>query len=164
MNPIPQRRVMSSNPRMGRAWVITREGTRIQSSVVGIITARTSPDSMKGRIEWLYALLSQRAIDHFHAARYTDPSKPYPAKYLTTNTGAPVTSTIFCGHNHFLVARLAREISIIDGDQETPRLRWIEPDRLICDEQTLGVVQTIPGQQKEAPFSLPLLSNQSQTV
>jgi hypothetical protein len=42
---------------MKSAWVITQEGTRRATGVIGIFSARKSADIAKEYVEWLYALL-----------------------------------------------------------------------------------------------------------
>ena len=84
-----------------------------------------------------------------------DPN-PYEAQYMTTNTGVPVQHTIMCGHNPYLVARLAKDVSLIDTDDEQPILKWTGPDRLVCDRDTHRIVEKVSGGTYEAPVHLPL--------
>jgi hypothetical protein len=135
---------------MGSAWIITQEGTRHKTEVIGILSARNSPDKIKAYIEFIYALFHCNAEEHMSAARYNKPWNPYEAEYNRTNTGVRVQSTIFCGHNPYLVARLARGISL--QQEEPPRLQWTEPDRI---EITGTKITRTPGIKMEALVSLP---------
>jgi hypothetical protein len=135
---------------MGSAWIITQEGTRHKTEVIGILSARNSSKKIKGYVELLYALFHYDAEEHMSVVRYNKPWNPYKAEYNRTNTGVRVQSTMFCGHNLYLVARLAKELSLLQG--EPPRLRWTEPDRI---EITGTKITRIPGLKREAAVSLP---------
>jgi hypothetical protein len=141
--------------RMKRAWVITQEGTRQSVEVVGVLSARKSGKTVKEYVEWLYALLNYGPIEHLDLAKYRDPTNPYEAEFTRTNTGVPVESLMFCGHNPFLVARLGKNLELIDADGSSV-LIWTNPDRLVCDERTLHVKEKVPGAICQAPVHLPL--------
>src|ERR1019366_6053138 len=148
-NGVPKFR---TQPRMKSAWVITQEGPWQSAEVVGIISARKSASTIKEYIEWLYALLHYEPDRHLDLAKYKKQPNPYDAQYHTTNTGIPVGTTIRCGDNPFLVARLAKNVALTDSDGEEPVLKWTEPDRLVCDEHTPGlIVEKIPGVACPAP-------------
>lgn len=138
------------------AWVITQEGTQHETEVVGILSARKSAKLAKQHVEWLYALLHYGPADHMRLAHYNSPQNPYRAEFLTTNTGVPVDNTIMCGHNPWLVARLAKNVTLIDADGDQPLLRWTNPDRIVCDRDRIGIFERVPGQTEEAPARLPL--------
>lgn len=135
---------------MMRAWVITQEGTRHETEVIGILSARKSPKLAMQYVEWLYALLHYAPAGHMDLAQYKSPSNPYEAQYDST------CGTIMCGHNPFLVARLARSATLIDADGDQPRLKWTNPDRIVWDKHTLRVVEKVSGMTCEAPIRLPL--------
>lgn len=141
---------------MKSAWVVTQEGTRQTIEVIGILSARKGANSAKEYVEWLHALLHCGPAEHMDLAKYQKPSKPYEAKYMTTNTGVPVQHTITCGHNPYLVARLARDVSLVDVDGEQPILKWTNPDMPVCDKNTRRIVDTLPGSTHQAPVHLPL--------
>jgi hypothetical protein len=141
---------------MKRAWIITQEGPRTPTEVIGILSARKSSKIIKDYVEWLYALLHYSADDHLNMARYSSPTNPYEAKLWVTNTGVPVQTLMFCGHNPYLIARLASNVSIVNTSQDIFSLKWTEPDRLICDPQKLYVVDRIPGETVQFPVNLPL--------
>ena len=141
---------------MKSAWVITQEGTRHPQVVVGIISSRKSAQQIKEYVEWLYALLNYGPEDHLAQARYHNPYNPYKACFWQTNTGAPVDTLMMCGGNPHLVARRAKNIRLVESDGEQPLLEWTQPDRLVCDPQTLHVKEKIPGMTLQAPVHLPL--------
>jgi hypothetical protein len=141
---------------MKTAWVITQEGTQHETEVVGILSARKSENVVKQHVEWLYALLHYGPAEHVSLAQYNSPSNPYEAQFMTTNTGVPVQNTMMCGHNPYLVARLAKNVTLIDSDSDQPRLKWANPDRIVCDTDTLRVIERVPGGTCEAPVRLPL--------
>lgn len=139
---------------MKSAWVITQEGTRHSTEVVGILSARKSAKKIKEYVEWLYALLHCGPSTHFDCAKYYKPINPYEAEYDRTNTGVPVSSTLRCGDNPYLVARLAKDV-VLTGEGEEPVLMWTNPDRLVCDQQTRRIVEKVPGGKYQAPVHLP---------
>lgn len=142
---------------MKSAWVITQEGTRQEPEVIGILSARKGAQLVEQHVEWLYALLHYEATEHMGLAKYNSPSIPYKVQYITTNTGVPVDNTMMCGHNPFLVARLAKNVTLIDADDgQSYRLRWTNPDRIVCDKDTHRIVEKVPGGTYEAPVRLPL--------
>src|ERR1700730_8800889 len=128
---------------MTSAWVITQEGTRLETEVIGILSARKSANLAKQHVEWLYALLHYGPAEHMGLAQYNSPSNPYEAQFMTTNTGVPVENTIVCGHNPFLVARLAKDVTLVDTVGVQPRLKWTNPDRIVCDRQTHRIVEKV---------------------
>jgi hypothetical protein len=123
-------------PHMKSAWVITREGPRHSTEVIGILSSRKSVKDIKAHLEWFYALLHCSPHAHLNCARYRNPEVPYEAEYGTTNTGIPVGSLLRCGDNPYLVARLAKNVSLVDVSEYVSILKWTEPDRLVCDAQT----------------------------
>lgn len=145
------------SPNMKSAWVITQEGTRHSTEVIGILSSRKSAKDIKANLEWFYALLHSSPSAHLNFARYKNPEVPYEAEYGTTNTGIPMDSLVTCGHNPYLVARRAKNVFLIDVSENASVLKWTNPDRLICDEQTPpNIVEKIPGAICEAPIHLPL--------
>ncbi len=148
-------REASSNT-MKRAWIITQEGTRQSREVIGILSARKSAKTIKAYLEWLYALLNYSASGHIDFSNYRKPAVTYKAEFWTTNTGVPMETLMLCGHNPHLVARLAKDVTLIEADGEQPVLKWTQPDRLICDKDTRQIVEKIPGLPLQAPVHLPL--------
>ena len=141
---------------MKSAWVITQEGTRHDTEVIGILSARKGSQVAKEYVEWLYGLLHYGPAEHMGMAKYQKPSNPYEARFMTTNTGVPVSDTILCGDNPYLVARLAKDLSLIDGGDDRPVLRSTDPPRLVCDKDTHRVIEKVPGGTFRAPTHLPL--------
>lgn len=141
---------------MKSAWVITQEGTRHDTEVVGILSARKGSDTAREYVEWLYALLHYGPAEHIGLANYRKSANSYKAQFMTTNTGVPVLHTITCGHNPYLVARLARDVSLVDAHGERTKLKWTNPDMPVCDKATRRVSGNIPGRTYEAPVHLPL--------
>ncbi len=137
------------------AWVITKEGTRQSAEVVGILSGRKSPNTIKEYIEWLYVLLNNRAEEHFSFASYKKHVPTYPGHFNTTN-GVPDTNVIMCGGNPYLMARLARNVTLIDSDGDEPVLKWTNPDKFNFDVASLRVVEKISGTASSAPVHLPL--------
>jgi hypothetical protein len=118
--------------------------------------ARKGGRAVKEFVEWLYVLLYYGPAEHLNVARYQNPSKVYEAVFDKTNTGVPVENTMMCGHNPFLVARLAKDVRLFEPDGEQPYLEWVNPDRLVCDERTRQVKERVLGATCRAPFQLPL--------
>jgi hypothetical protein len=141
---------------MKSAWVITQEGSRHKTKVIGIISARKSDKDIKKYVEWLYMLLHCYPRQHLDSAKYTKPSIDYKAKYLTTNTGTAVNTTMFCGDNPWLVARLANDLICLDIDGEEPVLTWTNPGRIVSDAQDPRKIERMPGIPCKAPIHLPL--------
>lgn len=142
---------------MKRAWVITQEGTSQSVEVVGLLSARKHSKLVKGYLEWLYALLHYSPSDHFEMIDYKRPTIPYEAEYQTTNTGVKVADTMTCGANPFLVARLAKDVDIINRGSETPILKWTDPNRIVCDERSGRFLESLPGGTYQATVRLPLV-------
>jgi phosphohistidine phosphatase SixA len=140
---------------MKSAWVVTLEGTSLEAKVIGIVSSRKSAEKIKEMVEWLYALLNYSPDEHFSMQRYLKPINPYPASYWRTNAGCEVQSMMTCGHNPWLVARLARDVELSKQDDKST-LRWLEPDRIECDEVAGNIISRVPGRQMEAPIRLPL--------
>jgi hypothetical protein len=142
---------------MTSAWIITQEGPQHPAEVIGILSARKSGQTIKEYVEWLYALLHYHPGDHLALARYNNPTVVYEAQFMTTNTGVPVDSAMTCGDNPFLVACRAKNIFLIESDDTASILKWTNPDRLVCDEQTPpNIIEKIPGTTSQAPIHLPL--------
>lgn len=141
---------------MKSAWIITQEGTRQATEVIGILSARKSAKTIKDYVEWLYALLNYSASGHIDFSNYRKPAIPYKAEFWTTNTGVPVETLMLSGHNPHLVARLAKDVTLIETDGEPPLLQWTNPHRLVCDKATRQIVEKIPGLAHRAPVHLPL--------
>jgi hypothetical protein len=107
-------------------------------------------------VEFLYALLHYQPEDYISSTRYYRPEIPCEAERHTTNTGVSVDSLMRCGHNPYLVARRARNVSLVDHEADKPLLCWTEPDSLICDPVTRLVIERRPGRRNVAPVNLPL--------
>jgi hypothetical protein len=143
---------------MPSAWVITQEGTRHPTEVIGILSARKADKRVKEYVEWLYALLHCYPDQHLGFARYIDPIIPHEAEYDKTNTGVPVSSLMRCGDNPYLVARLAKNVTLVDEDRSGRILKWTNPARLVCDTKwPHHIVEKVPGAKCQAPIHLPLL-------
>ena len=145
---------------MKSAWVITQEGTQHATEVIGVLSARKSASAAKEYVEWLYALIHYGPEEHLGLAKYMKPINPYEAQFMTTNTGVPVIHTFICGHNPYLVARLAKNVTLIKADSKQPMLIWTNPDMPVCDKNTQRVIDKLPGGTREAPVHLPLGSFQ----
>jgi hypothetical protein len=142
---------------MTSAWVITQEGPQHPAEVIGILSARKSGHTIKEYVEWLYALLHYHPTDHLDFARYNNPTVVYEAQFMITNTGVPVGYAMHCGDNPFLVARRAKNISLIETCVKVMELKWTNPDIRIWDRQTPpNIVERIPGAISQAPIHLPL--------
>jgi hypothetical protein len=140
-----------------RAWVIVREATNQPDEVVGVLSARNGVDVVRRSVEWLYALMHYGPEDNLAAARFNRPSLPYPAGFMLTNTGVPDQSRMHCGHNPFLMAQLAKNLTLGSHSGEEFILNWTMPDRLICDPLRPGVIiEKVPGITRSASMNLPL--------
>lgn len=144
-------------PQMKSAWVITQEGIRHNTiEVVGVLSARKSGRAVKEYVEWLYALLHYVPQEHLQFAGYTKPTLIYEAEFWTTNTGVPTDRRMHCGHDPYLVARRANNISLLDPDDGAPFLKWTEPNLPICDPTSGEIVATKAGKTMRARVHLPL--------
>ena len=141
---------------MSKAWVITQEGTQTNMTVIGILSGRKSGNTIKDYVEWLYALMNYFPEEHLRLARYNNPANPYGAEYWRTNTGVQMQTKMTCGHNPWLEARLATNVRLVVPQGEDPILEWTESNRLVCDRNTLRVVEKMPGNTIRAPVNLPL--------
>jgi hypothetical protein len=135
-----------------KAWIITQEGTRTPVEVIGILSARKSAKIVKEYVEWLYALLQYSAGEHLNMARYSNPTIPYKVQFDRSN-GVRVESRMTCGHNPWIEARFASNVSLIDTSLEGYYLEWTEPDKIIFDPN----LHKIPGETVRFPVHLPLL-------
>src|SRR5262249_30258388 len=131
-------------------WVITQEGTRQSTEVIGLLSSRKSPDKVRMIVEFIYALFNYSAGEHFSCSRYQKPQNPYPAEYNRINTGARNMSTIFCGHHPYLVARLAKNVRLLPSERS--EIEWTEPDRI---EVHGSAITRSPGIRVHAVANLP---------
>jgi hypothetical protein len=135
---------MKSANELGRAWIITREGSAWPQEVVAIVSARRSDEFIKHTLELLYGLISYNADGQFSAARWNNPKIPYRASAIM-----PGHSTAFdCGDNPFLIARLGRKVRL-DTALKVPMLEWQQPDRFELSasgpvKRTTGLVRSAP--------------------
>ena len=132
---------------MQTAWVITREGTRHPTEVLGILSARKSATKIKEHIEWLYALLHCGPIAHLEMAKYNNPDNTCKAENTRTNTGIPVSTTIRCGHNPYLAATLARNVVLYQVSE-------ILTQRLRIPKSSLCLIQH--GERRRFAMSVPI--------
>jgi hypothetical protein len=138
------------------AWVIQQEGPQHPAEVIGILSARKSARKVKEYVEWLYALLHYHPGDHLAHAKYKNPTVLYEAEFGRTNTGVPTGDVIRCGDNPYLVACLAKNISLVESENVSV-LKWTNPDIRNWDRQTTpNIVERIPGATSQAPIHLPL--------
>jgi hypothetical protein len=142
---------------MTTAWVITQEGTHHtdEQVVIAILSARKSARAIKEHVEWLYALLRCDPERHLALAKYRNPEIPWEAEFDKTNTGVPVMR---CGNNPWLVARLAKSVSLIPDDRGGWFLQWANPPIRICDTKfPPNIIEKRPGAKCQAPVHLPIL-------
>jgi hypothetical protein len=147
---------------MKSAWVITREGTRHATEVIGILSARKSANTVREYVGWLYALLHTSPRGHFDSANYKKVPYPCEATFMTTNTGVPVDSRIICGDNPYIAACRAINVTLIDPDGDKPSLQWITPEILICDPQSRHIIEKKPGVMRKGPIHLPIRTTTSE--
>ena len=138
------------------AWVIVQEGPQHPREVIGILSARKRAKKIKEHVEWLYALLHYHPSNHLDFVKYYNPVVLYEAEFGTTNTGIPVSDVMRCGDNPYLVAFLAKNILIVEGDKVSI-LKWTNLDIRIYDRQSPpNIIERIPGAEFQAPIHLPL--------
>jgi len=138
--------------KMKRAWIITQEGPSHSTEVIGILSSRYSDKRIKEYLQWLYELLNYYPDEHLGFSRYHKPFIPYKAQEnWTFHSG--VLSMITCGHNPYLVARLGKNLSLIDGSI----LEWTEPDHVV--NLLPPARETTPGDTIRVPAHLPLFSH-----
>jgi hypothetical protein len=127
-----------------RAWVITREGPSWPQEVVAIVSARRSEDFIKYTLELLCGLLHYSAEEQLAAARWNRPVNPYEATRARRGDAA----ALHCGHNPFLLARLARKVRL----DSSSRLEWQQPDRF--EPSASGPAKRVVGGMRSAPVKL----------
>jgi hypothetical protein len=104
-----------------------------------------------------FALLHYHPGDHLDLAKYNNPAVLYEAESGPTNTGVRVDYVIRCGDNPYLVACLAKNISLIETCEKVSVLKWTHQDIRIWDRQTPpNLIERIPGATSQAPIHLPL--------
>ena len=142
---------------MRSAWVITQEGTRDPTEVLAILSSRRTGRHVKERLEWLYMLLHGHPQEHFAAARYNNPQPFCEARYGQTNTGVPLSDTLYCGHNPFLIACLATNVRLVEREGEASVLEWTNPRIIRCDPvDRIKILEILPGVACSAPVHQPL--------
>lgn len=109
-----------------RVWVITQEGTEVPCEVIAVISARRSEESIRHTLEFLCGLLHYSPAEQLAAARWTMPVTPFTAE----PTEQSHRTAFHCGPHPFLVARLARKVSL-GGTAKAPMLAWQEPHRFV---------------------------------
>jgi len=137
-----------------KAWVITRETPNANAVhntvVVGLLSARKSAEAVKDYVEWLYVTLECSTEDLMGFVKYSKPYKPYEAQYFTTNTGVSHKVGMYCGHNPFLIARLADNVNL----KKNGWLEWGNPEKFVVDSKTLDIKEKLPGSNSTAPVCL----------
>lgn len=144
------------NFQLKSAWVITREGPRHRTEVIGVLSAKIGSNRIKERVEWLYALLHSGIEFHIDSANYQKPGTPCEAYFMPSESGITTDYQIHCGGHKYLRARLAKNVGIIDPDATIPVLRWTEPDLPVFDREALRIVKKRPGPERQAIVHLPL--------
>jgi hypothetical protein len=130
-----------------RAWVITLEGTDLPEEVIAIVSARRSEEYIKHTLELLYGLLHYNAEEQLAAAQWTRPSIPYEAAPILRGQ----RTAFSCGHNPFLVARLARDVRL-NTSRKVHMLEWQQPDRF--EAAASGPLKRTEGKMRSAPVRL----------
>jgi hypothetical protein len=121
-----------------RAWVIRREWcgdhAAVEQPVAAMLRPQTSADQVRRVVELLYAARQYQPDEMLDAIRRTG-HNPYPARLGTVNFdpdgsartyGVPWEGEISCGHNPFLLARLATVRPVGDG---SGRIAWEDDPR-----------------------------------
>ena len=106
-----------------KAWIIRwswiGDHAAVAQPIVAVLSARTSPDTVKKHVEFLYAT-RQSLSDQIDMARYDKPREnPYPAEFVGNWSGA-----VTCGHNPFLEAFLADDVRVIKAADGTEELAY----------------------------------------
>jgi hypothetical protein len=111
-----------------RAWVIRWDWcgahAAIDQPVAAVLRPQTSPQQVKRIVELLYAAREYEPGEMLHAIRRNG-HNPYPAQFDPEGDGrthrVQWSGEISCGHNPFLVARLATAWWADDG---SGRIEW----------------------------------------
>ena len=109
-----------------KAWIIKwswiGDHAAVDRSLVAVLSARTSPETVRKHVELLHAA-QQSLGDQIEMARYNKPRpNPYPAKFAGNWNGA-----VTCGHNPFLEAFLAEDIEITQSADGTEDVSYNRP-------------------------------------
>jgi len=107
-----------------RDWVIMREGPAWPQEVIGIVSARRNEKFIRHTLELLSGLLHYNAEEQLAAARWNKPEIAYRASAMMVGH----RTAYHCGHNPYLIARLARKVRL-DAARKVARLEWQDPDR-----------------------------------
>lgn len=110
--------------KLGRAWLITKEGTEITGEVIAILDYRKSADRVREFVENLYISENYGLHEKLTYARNRR-NNPYPAKFERIND-VPLQGRITCGHNPFLLGRPVTDLVIVSNDLESEKLEWKE--------------------------------------
>jgi hypothetical protein len=134
-----------------KAWVVTLEGMKQKTQVVGILSARKQAAFARQYTELLYAHLRCSPRANMNMAKYQHPEIPYEARAYS-----PHESIFWCGDEPYLVLRLATQV-VLDESHRVPVLTWRNPDQIKFDLKALRVVSREPRSLQSAPFrSAPL--------
>ncbi|WP_170340909.1 hypothetical protein [Ruegeria arenilitoris] len=89
-------------------WSWVGSHAAVKQPHVGILSARTSAAKVREYVEVLYQVQKYNLCEQLDQARYNKPMlNPYPAAIVGSWEGS-----ITCGHNLFLEAFLAQEITV----------------------------------------------------
>lgn len=110
-------------PRAVKAWVVRWEWAGVHAAVeqpiAAVLRPQTGAEQVRRIVEVLHAS-RQYAPDEMLAAIRRHGHHPYPAQFGRLR-GAPWMGEVICGHNPYLIARLAMVLPSGDG---SGRIDW----------------------------------------
>jgi hypothetical protein len=112
-----------------KAWLVTWEwcGTHAKRAdkIAAVFSPRLGAERIRALVEFLY-MQDQYTVGERMAFVLRNRPNPYPAEFGSAPDGVPWTGQVSCGHNPFLQARLADDLSVecdLDGNE---KVTWKE--------------------------------------
>nr|NJM03439.1 hypothetical protein [Desulfobacula sp.] len=113
-----------------RAWLITWEKFRAEeendqsNKIVSIFDSRVSSDKIKDYAENFFISTQYSPFEKITFANKRK-NNPYPAEYLRIN-GIQWQGRIVCGHNPYLLARLVKNLIVVNNESGQEIISWEE--------------------------------------
>jgi len=106
-----------------RVWLITWEWlgnhASVENKIIGILSSRRSKDIVEKFVKFIYA---NEALDLSENLYYLNRQKTSPVKCQYHS----MSSTITCGHNPYICARLVNNFKITPIDEDYENVEWQE--------------------------------------
>jgi hypothetical protein len=110
-----------------RAWLVTKEDSHGMQEVVAILSYRKSSETVADFVEQLHIATMYTEAEKLVYAKCPK-DNPYRAEYDRVN-GIQWGGRMTCGHNRFLVARVAGNLTVVQEESGEAHLVWEEIER-----------------------------------